>query len=180
MYRNITFFFSFPYPKCTDGYCTGVSKVAELHTPRPRYESSVNPFFLPSLRLYNIHAYSHSHTSSSLPPTQSTGSRFLLSCNPHKLHGISIENICVLFTLATKCIFGYFCLMPLPRQMSKRYSRQYPTIILHLHLTCNFSILAFQPSSASRFLFRIRWFQMVSLFNRISTFVGYLMPKPFS
>ena len=26
----------------------------------------------------------------------------------------------------------------------------------------------------------IKWFGLVSLFNGISTFVGYLMPKPFS
>ena len=27
---------------------------------------------------------------------------------------------------------------------------------------------------------RVVWFRLVSLFNGISTFVGYLMPKPFS
>ena len=94
------------------------------------------PFFLLSTvwsissGLYNIpdaNSISRGHTSSSLPPTQWTWTRFLLACPPCYLCNISVENTSVQFTSGTRWISRYLRwtrvqLPPLHRQKSKASS----------------------------------------------------------
>ena len=123
----------------------GMAKMDDQYRQGLKYESSMNLFFLPfvvgskSSRLFNIldaHTNSCGHTSSSLPPTQSTWTYFLLQCHPRNLWHISTKNIGVLFTLGTRCISCNFRLTrvrlsPLHWQLSKRPLIQYPVIVIH-------------------------------------------------
>ena len=82
-----------------------------------------------------------------------------------------------------------------------RTHRGIPKELLQKHTTCiiiiklahvhnamygcdSFAIVLAAPSNESETILFIHmsdsWFGLVSLFNGISTFVGYLMPKPFS
>ena len=80
MKNDMLLFCSFYDPNCTDGYSRGELKIAELHQQGPRNESTVNTFLYDTP---DAHVNSHGHTTS-LPPSQSTWSRFL----PAWIHAI--------------------------------------------------------------------------------------------